>query len=55
MATIAIARGDELHVATGEGALGILEIQPEGRRVMSVRELLAGHPLKTGDRFAAAR
>ena len=52
---VALARGDQLHVATGAGALGILEIQPEGRRVMSVREFLAGHPLKVGDRFAPRR
>ena len=52
---ITLARGDYLHVATGAGTLAILEIQAEGRRVMSVREFLAGHPLKTGDRFAADR
>lgn len=42
--TIAAARGDDLVVACGAGtALRILEIQPEGRRIMSAREFLAGH------------
>lgn len=48
------AKGDDLVVAAGEGtALKILEIQPEGRRPMSVREFLAGRSLAPGDRFGA--
>jgi len=49
--TILEADGDRLIVATGEGALRILEIQAEGKRPMAVREFLAGHRLTAGDRF----
>ncbi len=42
------ASGDVLRVATGDGSLSILEIQPEGRRPFTVREFLAGHRIKTG-------
>jgi methionyl-tRNA formyltransferase len=46
------AHGDRLVVACGDGtALGILEIQPEGRRPMSARDFLAGRRLSPGDRF----
>jgi methionyl-tRNA formyltransferase len=49
--TILEADGDRLVVATGDGALRILEIQAEGRRPMSAREFLAGHRLIAGERF----
>jgi methionyl-tRNA formyltransferase len=43
------ARGDVLAVAAGDGAiLRILEIQPEGRRAMHVREFLSGRKLSPG-------
>lgn len=46
------ARGDDLAVAAGAGTvLKIVEIQPEGRRPMKVREFLAGRSLAPGDRF----
>jgi methionyl-tRNA formyltransferase len=39
------AEGDDLIVVCGDGAtLRILELQPEGRRVMRAREFLAGRP-----------
>ena len=42
-----------LHVATGHsGRLVIDELQPEGRRAMSVRDFLAGHPIQAGARFS---
>jgi methionyl-tRNA formyltransferase len=50
--TILEADGDRLIVATGEGALRILEIQAEGKRPMAAREFLAGHRLTAGERFA---
>jgi methionyl-tRNA formyltransferase len=50
--TILEADGDRLIVATGEGALRILEIQAEGKRPMHTREFLAGHRLNVGERFA---
>jgi len=46
--TILEALGDRLLVAAGAGQVEILEIQPEGKRPMSVREFLAGHALTAG-------
>ena len=45
------ARADALLVATGGGVLRLLELKPEGRRTMSAREFLAGHPLPRGTRL----
>jgi methionyl-tRNA formyltransferase len=45
---------DRLTVATGSGVLRIVEIQPEGKRPMGVREFLAGHHLTPGERFTPA-
>jgi methionyl-tRNA formyltransferase len=49
--TILEALGDRLLVAAGVGRVEIVEIQPEGKRPMSVREFLAGHPLSAGSIF----
>jgi methionyl-tRNA formyltransferase len=50
--TVAQAVGDELIVACGDGtALQILEIQPEGRRIMTAREFLAGRAIAPGTRL----
>ena len=44
---------DAIQVATGDaGRIAIEELQPEGRRPMSVREFLAGHRIAPGDRFS---
>jgi methionyl-tRNA formyltransferase len=48
------ADADRLTVATGSGVLRIVEIQPEGKRPMGVREFLAGHRLTPGERFTPA-
>ena len=45
------AAGDVLRVATGDGSLRILQVQPEGRRALTAREFLAGHPIKSGTIF----
>ena len=46
------AHGDELVVACGdETALRLIEVQPEGRRRMGVRDFLNGTHLQIGDRF----
>jgi methionyl-tRNA formyltransferase len=37
------ALGDRLLVATGLGGLDLLEVQPEGKRPMAIREFLSGH------------
>lgn len=46
------ARGDDLIVKAGqETALRLLEVQPEAKRRMSVRDFLNGTHLRTGERF----
>lgn len=40
-----------LVVATGSGALELLEIQPAGKRIMSAEDFLRGYPLQVGDRL----
>jgi len=50
--TCVTAAADGITVACGDGrAVDILQIQPEGRRVMSARDFLAGHGVLTGHRF----
>lgn len=46
------SRGDELVVATGRGLLKIDEIQPAGKRMLTVEEFLRGYPLVVGERLA---
>jgi methionyl-tRNA formyltransferase len=44
---------DGIDVLCGDGnVLRVLEVQPEGRRAMRVRDFLAGHRVQRGDRFA---
>jgi methionyl-tRNA formyltransferase len=43
--------GDRLVIATGEGSLQILELQPSGKRMLSTAEFLRGYPVKPGDWF----
>jgi methionyl-tRNA formyltransferase len=40
-----------LFVATGDGVLEIVQIQPSGKRAMGVADFLHGHPLGEGARF----
>jgi methionyl-tRNA formyltransferase len=48
--TVVSASGDTLAVAAGDGrVLRILSLQPEGRRVMSVRDFLAGRRIGPGE------
>jgi methionyl-tRNA formyltransferase len=50
--TVIDTTGTEIIVACGwRTQLRILELQPEGRRTMSVRDFLAGHKVPAGDRF----
>ena len=42
---------DAVRVRTGDGAIDVLTVQPEGRRAMSVRDFAAGHRLAAGSRF----
>jgi methionyl-tRNA formyltransferase len=52
--TILEAAGDTLIVAAGVGSVAVRQIQVEGKRPMNIREFLAGHQLRRGDRFTAA-
>jgi methionyl-tRNA formyltransferase len=50
--TIVDASGDRLGVVAGDGeVLRILQLQPEGRRVMTAREFLAGRSVVAGHQF----
>ncbi|HVB37967.1 MAG TPA: methionyl-tRNA formyltransferase [Vicinamibacterales bacterium] len=49
--TIVEAAGETLRVATGDGTILILDIQPEGKRPMHAREFLAGHTVHAGTAF----
>lgn len=40
-----------ITIACGGGAVDLLQVQPEGRRVMAARDFLAGHGLLAGQRF----
>ena len=42
-------KGDGPLVACGEGALRLLEVQPEGKRIMTGREYICGHALQVGE------
>jgi len=49
---VIVARGDDLIIQCGEQtALRLLEVQPEAKRRMPVRDFLNGLHLKVGDRF----
>jgi methionyl-tRNA formyltransferase len=50
--TVIDATGDAIRVATGDGVLLILALQPEGKRVMTAREFLAGRPIAAGTRLS---
>ena len=42
---------DRIVVACGSGALALSELQKAGGKCLPVRDFLAGHPLKAGERF----
>ena len=39
---------ESIHVATGEGVLAVMELQPANSRRMAVSQYLAGHPIAVG-------
>ena len=51
--TVLDASGDQLTVATGQGRLHLLQLQPEGKRPLSAREFLAGHRVPVGAAFGS--
>jgi methionyl-tRNA formyltransferase len=46
--TVVDVTRDAIHVATGSGILSLDQLKPEGRRAMTAREFLAGHPVSPG-------
>jgi methionyl-tRNA formyltransferase len=49
--TVLSAGPEGLEIACGEGSLLCEQLQPEGKRVMSAREFLAGHQVPVGTRL----
>jgi methionyl-tRNA formyltransferase len=49
--TVVWAGSDFMEVETGRGTFLIREIELEGRRRMSIREFLSGHPMAVGTVF----
>jgi methionyl-tRNA formyltransferase len=43
--------GDEMHVATGKGTLSIVEVKPEGKKIMTGAAFARGRHLKEGMEF----
>jgi len=53
--TVVRAEGDRLEAVAGDGAvIRILELQPEGRRVMTARDFLASRRIEPGSAIAPA-
>ncbi len=50
---IIVPEAGRLYVGCGQGAIEILELQPESRGRMTAREYLKGYPLHKGDKFTA--
>lgn len=42
---------DAFYVRTGDGFLKLLEVQPEGKKRMAVRDFLLGYPVKIGEKL----
>lgn len=49
--TVVDVQAQDFSVATGDGILKILELQPESRTRMGVADFLKGHDLKKGDQL----
>ena len=49
--TILRVEPDALVVAASSGVIHLLDLQPEGRPVMTIRDYLNGRPVEPGDRF----
>ena len=52
--TLEIVRRQELVVATGEGALQLLEVQPATKKAMEADDFINGYQLQTGEQFLAS-
>lgn len=47
--TVVRVEKDAFYVQTGKGILKILEVQPEGKKRMAVKDFLPGYPVKVGE------
>jgi methionyl-tRNA formyltransferase len=53
--TVLVSSGQAFEVATGEGVLSLVKVQPAGKRVMAIDEFLRGYPIPVGDRLGGAQ
>jgi methionyl-tRNA formyltransferase len=49
--TVLEASGNRLVIATGDGGVMPISVQPSGKRAMQTAEFLRGHRVQVGDRF----
>ena len=49
--TVVLVEKDAFYVQTGDGCLKILEVQPEGKKRMAVRDYLLGYQIKAGEKL----
>jgi len=52
--TAASVDKESLMILCGQGAILPQQVQPAGKRVMSISEFLQGHAVQVGDRFGIA-
>jgi methionyl-tRNA formyltransferase len=49
--TVLEVERDRLIVAAGDGAIGLVQVQPPGKKPMAVADFLRGHRVQPGDQF----
>jgi methionyl-tRNA formyltransferase len=49
--TVIRAEGADLLIAAGEGVVRITQVQPAGKKMMSISDFLRGYPVKPGDKL----
>jgi methionyl-tRNA formyltransferase len=50
--TVLEAEEGNLRIATGQGVLSLIAVQPSGKRVLTTEEFLRGYPVQPGDQMA---
>jgi len=50
---VVVSDRQQLIVATGEGGLSLITVQPAGKRVMPIADFLHGYPLREGQRLGS--
>jgi methionyl-tRNA formyltransferase len=51
---VVLCDGKQLTVATGDGGLSILALQPAGKKIMPIDQFLRGYHVRVGDRLGPA-